>query len=151
MSVKPHIYHIVGHTEADHAATAQDVVEASRIVRRAIANAMGAPDMLADPKMQQRKNELVREAKVTLEAIQQIPAAPGSDPWTDPAVLAKAVGMGILDAPQLKNNPFARGQIRTRIIEGACLAVDESGRPINEANRIDALADPNTDTRTRKE
>jgi methylmalonyl-CoA mutase cobalamin-binding subunit len=36
MAFKPHIYHIVGHTEAHHAATADDIIEASKIVRRAI-------------------------------------------------------------------------------------------------------------------
>ena len=40
MAFKPDIYHIVGHTEAHHAATADDVIEASKIVRRAIENAM---------------------------------------------------------------------------------------------------------------
>ena len=54
MALKPDIYHIVGHTEAHHAATADDVIEASQIVRRAIDNAMGAPDMTADPKVQAR-------------------------------------------------------------------------------------------------
>ena len=37
-------------------------------------------------------------------------AAPGvPDPLTDPATLARAVTLGILDAPQLRNNPFAHG------------------------------------------
>ena len=45
MALKPHIYHIVGHTEAHHAATAEDIIEASKIVRRAISNALGAPNM----------------------------------------------------------------------------------------------------------
>jgi len=30
---EPHIVHIVGHTEADHAATAGDVIEASQMAR----------------------------------------------------------------------------------------------------------------------
>ena len=37
----------------------------------------------------------------------------------------RAVTSGILDAPQLKNNPYGRGEVATRIIGGACLAVDE--------------------------
>ena len=50
MALKPDIVHMVGHTEADHAATAEDVIEASRMARRAIENAVrGAPDMTADP------------------------------------------------------------------------------------------------------
>lgn len=140
MTLKPHILHIVGHTEAHHAATAQDVIEASRIAHRAIENAVrGAPDMTADPAVQNRKQELLEETRITLAAILNL-AAPGvADPWTDPATLAKAVTSGILDAPQLKNNPFGRGQIRTLIVNGMCLAVDPDGRPLSELDRLALL------------
>ena len=70
MALRPHIVHIVGHTEADHAATGEDVIEAAQMARRAIENALrGAPDMLADPAVQKRIDELVSEAGVTLDAI----------------------------------------------------------------------------------
>jgi hypothetical protein len=137
MALKPDIVHIVGHTEADHAATAEDVIEASRMARRAIDNALsGQPDMTADPRIQARCAELVAEAQVTLQAIRSL-AGPGViDPLTDPATLAKAVTSGILDAPQLKNNRFGRGKICTRILDGACVAVDASGQPITEEQRL---------------
>lgn len=142
MALRPHIVHIVGHTEAHHAATAEDVVTACRVARRAIENALrGAPDMTRDPRVQERKEELIAEAQVTLEAIRGL-AGPGvEDPLTDPATLARAVTAGILDAPHLKNNPFARGIAVTRIDErGACVAVDPaSGRPISEKERIRQL------------
>ena len=61
-------------------------------------------------------------------------APPGvDDPWADPATLAKAVTLGLLDAPQLRNNKFGRGQVRTRIINGASVAVDENGNPLSRA------------------
>jgi len=136
MTLKPHIYHIVGQTEADHAATADDILEASKIVRRAISNALGAPDMTKDPLVQARKEEIISEVRVTLEAIQAL-AAPGvEDPWAEAATLAKAVTAGILDAPQLGNNRFGRGLIRTRIVNGACLTVDHDGRPQTEKIRL---------------
>jgi hypothetical protein len=137
MALRPHIYHIVGHTEAHHAATAEDVIEASKIARRAIENALrGAPDMTRDPAVQTRKEELIAEAQVTLEAIRSL-AAPGvTDPWADAATLARAVTTGILDAPQLKNNPFGRGEVRTQIVNGMCLAVDAEGRPLSEKERL---------------
>ncbi len=137
MALKPHIVHIVGHTEADHAATAEDVIEASSIARRAIENALrGQPDMTADPKVKARRDQLMAEAKITLKAIGNL-AAPGvADPLSDAATLARAVTSGILDAPQLKNNRFGKGEVRTRILEGACLAVDERGRPVDEARRV---------------
>ncbi len=138
MALKPDIIHIVGHTEADHAATGQDVIESARMARRAIENAMGQPDLTADPEVQRRKAELVAEAGVTLEAIRAV-AGPGvPDPLVDPATLAKAVALGILDAPQLRNNPYARGKIVTRIdARGANLAAHPStGKPLGEAERL---------------
>ena len=55
MALKPHIVHVVGHTEAHHAATADDVIAACKVARRAIEDALaGAPDMRLDPRVQQR-------------------------------------------------------------------------------------------------
>jgi hypothetical protein len=139
MGLKPHIIHVVGHTEANHAATAEDVIEACGMARRAIENALGgAPDMLADPKIQSRAAELAAEAQITILAIRNIAEINGQDPLVDPAVLAKAVLLGILDAPQLRSNPYGRGEITTRIIHGACLAVKPDGSPLCEAERLDA-------------
>jgi hypothetical protein len=139
MALKPDIYHIVGHTEADHAATADDIIEAVKIARRAINNALGAPDMTKAPEVQARKEHLVSEARVLLGAIREI-AAPGvDDPWADAATLAKSVTLGLMDAPQLRNNRFGRGQIRTRIVNGVCEAVDGEGRPIPEKVRIEQV------------
>jgi hypothetical protein len=129
MSLKPHIYHIVGHTEAHHAATAEDIIQSSKIVRRAIANASGAPDMTQASEVQERKTILMAEATRLLESIRAL--SPGSkDPWADPSTLARAVTSGLMDAPQLKNNKFASGKARTRIIRGASVAVDEQGLPL---------------------
>jgi hypothetical protein len=123
MALKPDIYHIVGHTEAHHAATADDVIEASQIVRRAIDNAMGAPDMTADPKIQARVEQLMEESAQLLNQI-RAQADSSDDPLTDPAALAGAVTSGLLDAPQLRNNKFAMGKVKTRIVDGACVEVE---------------------------
>ena len=144
MALRPHIVHVVGHTEAHHAATADDIIESCKLARRAIDNALaGQPDMTADPRVQARRGELVAEAKVTLAAIRALadPTAVGSDdPLTDPATLARAVTSGVLDAPHLRRNPFARGQIVTRIDRrGACVAVDPNGQPLDEMERLTRL------------
>lgn len=137
MALKPHIVHVVGHSEADHAATAEDVISACKMARRAIENALqGAPDMTGDAHLQARRAALVAEAKITLRAISNLGKNSPADPLTDPATLAAAVTAGILDAPQLRRNPFARGAVLTRVIDGASLAVDPSGRPIPEAERL---------------
>jgi hypothetical protein len=139
MALKPHIYHIVGHTEAHHAATADDIIEASKIVRRAITNALGAPDMTKAPEVQARKNGLVFEAKNLLEAIRDITSPGVNDPWANPKTLAKTVKLGLLDAPQLRNNRFARGQVRTRILNGASLEVDEAGHALSTRELLSTI------------
>ncbi len=137
MALRPDIVHIVGHTEADHAATGEDIIEAARMARRAIENAMGQPDLTMDPDVVARKDELVEQARVTLEAIKSIAPASASDPWTDPTILAKSVSLGIMDAPQLGNNEYACGEIITRVDErGACVVVDDSGKTILERERL---------------
>jgi hypothetical protein len=141
MALRPHIVHVVGHSEAHHAATADDVIESCGLARRAIENALrGAPDMTADPQVQRRKEELIREAQVTLQAICALAANenldPLADPLTEPAVLARAVTSGILDAPHLRGNRFARGAVMTRIIDGACVAVDTDEKPLPERRRL---------------
>ncbi|OGO66339.1 MAG: methionine synthase [Chloroflexi bacterium RBG_19FT_COMBO_50_10] len=137
MAIKPHIIHIVGHTEAHHAATAEDILSACRMARKAIENSLGgAPDMTADPSIQAQVHHLASEAEITLQAIRHLGANSSADPWADPVVLAKSVALGILDAPQLRNNPFALGQLKTRIINGSCVATNPEGLPLGEATRL---------------
>ena len=137
MALNPHIVHIVGHSEAHHAATASDIIDASLMARRAIENALsGQANMLHDPMIEKRKKHLIKEARITLQVIKENAKAGCSDPLTDAECLAAAVKNGIMDAPHLKNNPFAAGTINTRIINGACEAVDDSGNIISEAQRL---------------
>lgn len=143
MALRPHVVHIVGFSEADHAATAEDVIESCQLARRAIRNALdGQPDPTHDPRVQERRAALVAETHVLLEAIAAL-AAPGvADPWTDAATLARAVDLGLLDAPHLKNNRFGRGEIVTHIINGACLAIDPATRKtLSERVRIARLTE----------
>ncbi len=138
MALRPHILHIVGHTEADHAATADDVIAASLAARRSIENALaGQPDMTVDPEIQSRKKYLIEQAQITLQAIRSIAVEGADDPLTDPATLTRAVNLGIMDAPQLKNNPFAPGKVSTRVLRGSSEAVDSNGEPISEQERLD--------------
>jgi len=137
MALRPHIVHVVGFTEADHASSAGEVIASCKLARRAIENALaGQPDLAADPVVQKRREELAAEARVTLEAIRCV-ADPGvHDPLTDPATLARAVTNGILDAPQLKNNPYGLGKVKTRIVDGKCMVVGEDEQPVSERIRL---------------
>jgi hypothetical protein len=140
MALRPHIVHVVGHSEAHHAATADDVIESCLLARRAIQNALrGMPDMARDPLVQARCEELVGDAQKTLAAIAGLAGSGCRDPLIDPGVLGRAVRSGVLDAPQLQNNPIAPGRVKTRVIGGACLAVDPQGQPLSEEERLQQL------------
>ena len=138
MALQPHIIHVVGHTEAHHAATAEDIIEACGMARKAIENALrGAPDMTSDPAIQSQVHHLVSEANNTLQAIHHLGANLAPDPFTDPVTLEKAVKLGIMDAPQLQNNPFALGKIKTRLINGSCVVINLDGSLLSEAVRLE--------------
>ena len=138
MALRPHILHVVGYTEADHAATAADVIESCKLAWRSVKNALGGPDMTQDDSIQNRVAELTEETQITLETIRELAHSGVTDPLTDATTLTQAVQTGILDAPQLKNNHFGRGQIVTRInSSGACIAIEPTtGSPLNESDRI---------------
>jgi methylmalonyl-CoA mutase cobalamin-binding subunit len=141
MVVRPHIIHVVGYVEADHAATAPEVIESAQMAGYVAEVALrGAPDPTADPDVLARRGQLLAETEALLDAIRALnPSHP--EPLVDPATLARAVTTGLLDAPQLVNNPYARGAIRTRSIKGAVLAVDADGRPIPERERVARILD----------
>lgn len=141
MALRPHIVHVVSFVEADHAATPADIIEAVKIARGAIRQGLlGLPDMASDPRVAARKDELVAEARVILDAIREI-ARPGcDDPWTDPVTLGRAVRIGLLDAPHLAGNPVARGKVVTRMVDGACRAWDPgSDTVLDEKDRVRRL------------
>jgi hypothetical protein len=92
--------------------------------------------MIADARVQRRKTELLAETALLLEAIARLAPA-GCDPYTDAGTLARAVEIGLLDGPHLRGNAAACGAIMTRMVGGACVAVDRrSGKPIPEKERI---------------
>lgn len=140
MSIKPHIVHVVGFSEADHAAKPEDVIESCKIVRGVIRSTLhGMADLSADPAVQDRKNELVGEAKFLLNKIKEL--YPESlDPWKDPQVLADVITRGIIDAPHLRGNASAKGTLETRMINGKCLAYSKRmGRAVSEEERLSEL------------
>lgn len=150
LQIQPHIIHVVGYCEGDHAAVPEDVIESCQIVQGVIKNCLfGLPDHAADREVQRRKQELIGETRLLLSAIATLgdrredssgsndPATPGMDPLTDPVVLTKAIRMGLLDAPHLKGNPHAAGILETRTVKGAVYAWDRyHNRIIPEEQRI---------------
>lgn len=142
MALRPHIVHVVGFSEADHAARPEDVIESCEIARGAIGKALlGVVNPETDPKIAARKAELLRETKFLLDAVKRLKRSNSADPLTSPELLAKAVTEGLLDASDFKGGKVARGKIATAIVNGACMSVDPStGKPITERERIHCLA-----------
>lgn len=142
MAIKPHIVHVVGFSEGDHAARPNEIIESCEIARAAATKALLggiAPDH--DPAVVSRKTQLLGEARFLIDAIKRLKRANSHDPLTSPDTIAEAVKEGLLDASDLRGNPVARGRIVTAIVGGACIAVSPStGSPLTEKERIDGLA-----------
>ena len=139
MNLKPEIVHIVGHTEADHAAEPEDVIVACKIARWAIQSSMRTDrNVMEDAVVRSRVDELKFESLITLEKIKSLAPDGIDDPWIDPVTLERAVTSGVLDAPHLKNNAYARGHISTKIDRrGACVTIDlENGKVLDEKSRL---------------
>lgn len=143
MSIKPHIVHVVGFSEADHAAEAEEVIESTKIVRGVIRSTLdGMPDMSRDIEVQQRKHELIKEARILLNTIKNL-YTESKDPWSDPLVLEDIIKRGIIDAPHLRGNPNAKGKLETRIVDGKCIAYSiDLGRTVTEEERLKELLSP---------
>ncbi len=141
MALKPHIVHVVGYSEASHAAGPEVVIESCKIARGVIRSTLdGLPDASADPIVRGRRSQLKAQAIMLLQAIKKLAPAGVPDPLADPTTLARAVALGYLDAPHLKGNASARGRVVTRMVYGACVAVDPwTGEPLAEEARLARL------------
>ena len=139
--LKPNIVHVVGFCEADHVATADDIIESCKITRRVIHDCLlGTPNPLDDKELLMRKNELVKEAQRLIATIRSLGDESSIDPLIEPVTYVRAVRMGVLDAPDLRNNPIAKGLLKTKMIDGACLAINpDTGNPIDEITRLGQL------------
>ena len=141
MQLDPGIVHIVGYCEADHAARPEDIIESTKISKRVIENCInGCPDMKKDPKVLERKEELLLESRLIMEKIKSLDkngAFP--DPLIAPQILSMAVEKGILDAPHLSGVKAAKGTIITVFKDGKNYSADNSLRPITEEQRLDGI------------
>ncbi|MCJ7665830.1 MAG: methionine synthase, partial [Actinobacteria bacterium] len=87
-----------------------------------------------------RKKQLVKDAGAILNKIRELNSSLiHEDPLINPGILAKAVGIGILDAPHLCGVKAARGAIMTMFRDGKNITVDRDLRPITEMERLEGL------------
>jgi hypothetical protein len=146
MNVRPHIIHVVGYSEAEYAATPEVVVESCGIVRGVVRSTLfGNANACADPRVRERRDELIAEAEYLLGFIEDEYAGVSDDPLADALVIADCVKRGILDAPHIVRPDNPSGAIRTRVVGGKCVAWDtDSAAPINERARLERLKTPGT-------
>jgi len=137
LHLNPHIVHVVGYSEGNHAATPEEIIESCKIARGVIERCLlELPEIKSDEKILKRKEKLIRESRVILQALKNL-GGDHPEPWCDPKIISRAIKSGILDAPHLRGNKYAAGKIHTRIIAGACHAYDpEKDRIITEKERL---------------
>ena len=137
MAVKPHILHVVGYCEADHAAAAKDVIESCKIVKGVIRHTLNDRfSMELDKRIAERKDKLLREAKYLLDFVCK-EYSRYADPLANPAVLADCVKRGIFDAVHIVKNKKFKGTLHTRILDGCCEAIDVfTGKCMPEEERL---------------
>jgi len=141
MALKPHILHVVGFSEGDHAIFPDELIQSCNIAHGVLHNTLyGMPDMSEDKRVIARKNELKSEARILLEELSDRGKNQSEDPWSDPVVISDAIRTGLLDTPHFQGNPHLCGQIITRLIDGAWYAIDrETGEKMGEPERIRLL------------
>jgi len=125
MNVRPHIIHVVGYSEALHAATPEVIIESCKIVRGVVRSTLsGNAEALSDPRVRERRDELISEANYLLGFIKDEYSDMSSDPLADAAVLSDCIKRGILDAPHIVKGGEFKGSLQTRVRDGKCLAWD---------------------------
>lgn len=141
LALKPHIYHVVGYSEGDHACFPDELIESCEIVHGVFSSSLnGMPSFTNSEAINQRKQELKSEAHSLLELIRRFGSSIAEDPWSSPKVIAKAIKIGILDTPHFKSNPNLCGKITTRLINGAWYAIDkDKGTILREKERISSI------------
>ncbi len=139
MAIKPHILHVVSFSEADHAAKPEDVIESVKIAKGVLKNCIYEfPDLSNDPIVQERKNNLIQEARKVLAVMIETGSC-YDDPLISSEYLATAVLSGFLDAPHLKGNPNAKGSIRTMPVNGGYEIVDENNKVISASEYVSRI------------
>lgn len=144
MCIKPHIIHVVGYCEADHAATAEEVIESCKIVRGVVRHTQEEQFSIENSeKIVKRKNELISEAKVLLDFIFE-KYGYSADTFSNPDILADIVKRGYLDAAHIVKGDKFRGDLVTTFVNGSCMAYDKSkDRVIDERERLKHLEELN--------
>jgi hypothetical protein len=155
MILEPHMIHLVSWCEADHVAGVEDVVDSSRLVRRAVRIFRTREEELAGtvdhPVVRERREHLVAEATVLLRRIAALaggpvaadaPLAALAPRLADERALALSLERGYLAAPGIFHpgyraaSSITTGPTRHGFLD--CLD-PETGLPLREEARLARL------------
>ena len=139
LTIKPDIIHVVNFSEANHAARPEEIIESCNIVDQIIDRIYSSTLNIVDKKIKARKEELIAQAREIVDLIPKLAKYPSEkrNPYTNYEVLNRIVEYGIFDAPHLNGNKYALGEIKTKLINGACYTWDDSkSKVINEVERM---------------
>jgi hypothetical protein len=94
------------------------------------------PRWSRDERVQARKEELLKEARILLDAIRTI-GSKAKDPFLDPAVLVKVIERGIFFAPHILHPMTKDFPFQTTTQAGRCCSAHgEDGKPVSEEERL---------------
>ncbi|MBD3255981.1 MAG: methionine synthase [Candidatus Lokiarchaeota archaeon] len=142
LAIRPDIVHVVSYSEATHAARPEDVIESCEIAEQVINRVYSSNINYIDERVLKRKNKLIKQAKWIVDIVPSLAKnqVEQTNPWINYRVLNRLVKYGIFDAPHLKNNSFAQGKIKTKIIDGGCYSWDiNEDRKLDERKRIQEI------------
>ncbi|MBX2980701.1 MAG: hypothetical protein KF905_15545 [Flavobacteriales bacterium] len=151
MMVDPHILHLVSFCEANYAARPADIIESSKLIRRAVRIFREhAPDLLKnleDPIVLERREHLLKEASYLLREIAKLNEDYGDQPLpalapllADARTLAASMEHRLMSAPGIVLPDYANPSLVTRPRNGFIDAVDNvtGTRVLTEAERTSA-------------
>ncbi|RXM74395.1 hypothetical protein [Clostridium tetani] len=154
MILNPEVIHLVSYCEADHAATAEDVIESSKIVRKAVRvfkeNEPDLKKILRHSVILQRKEYLLKESKYVLNHITKL-----SDQYykgmdineyykclSDSKALAEAMKIKLMSAPGITHPDYVNPDMLTKAGEYGfidCYENWDDKIPMSEERRISLL------------
>ncbi len=158
----PTLMHVVNTDEARGAADVDNVVHSAKLALTAIDyfrnNWQEMPDFENDTRVRSRRQELISEAKVILNAIGRLNGYRGNDIVSDglvenlvkPHIIDRALEDGILAAPGIDYDPYPNASdIDTKVIDG-CRYPIRNGEKITEMERL-GLWEPNLELRVEQD
>lgn len=149
MCMDPHIIHIVSYCEANYAARPADIIDSSRLIRRAVRifreNKEDVMKEVDSPIVKERKEYLMKESGYLLNEIAKLHPAYKPVPLTamaqylgDEDVIASSIEKKLMSAPGIVNEKY-RGDFITKPMKyGMINVVDDYTHPrvITERERL---------------